>query len=199
MLFRRPPRQPSIEDRARARQAAVSWARTIARDRNILYLDTETTGLDGTAEIIEIAVLDTSGRVLLDTLVRPQGPIPAEARAVHGISDAMVAGAPEWADVYVELSAILHERSVVVYNAEFDLRLVQQMNQRHGINAGHRGWHCAMQQYAGFAGVWHERYGNFRWHRLDQAVAYFGHPSGGHRAAADAAACRLVVEGMAGG
>src|SRR5690606_38154011 len=98
-----------------------------------------------------------------------------------------------------ELAMILSRRHVVVYNAEFDFRMVYQMNHRHGIRSTHDAWHCAMQRYSSFAGAWHERYGNYRWHKLDHAVASIGHPPGGHRATSDAAACRLVVEGMAGG
>ncbi len=43
-----------------------------------MILDTETTGLYD-AEIVELSIIDTAGNVLLDTLVRPTRPIPAEA------------------------------------------------------------------------------------------------------------------------
>jgi len=61
---------------------------------NALILDTETTGLDEHAEIVEIAVIDCTGAVLLDTLVRPAGPIPAEAVEIHGITNEMVVQIP---------------------------------------------------------------------------------------------------------
>ena len=62
---------------------------------NALILDTETTGLGDDAEVVELAVIDCAGAVLLDTLVRPSGPVPAEAAAIHGITDAMAANALE--------------------------------------------------------------------------------------------------------
>lgn len=191
------PYRPSGNDRIRARAEAVAWAQAVAHDPGTVYLDTETTGLDGRAEIIEVAVLDVDGRVLLDTLVRPRSLIPAAARAIHGISDAMVADAPEWSDVHAELAQVLRHRTVIVYNADFDLTMVRQMNRSHGLRVSYDGWECAMRRYSSFAGEWHERYGNYRWHRLDFAVTSFGHQPGGHRARADAFACRLVVEGMA--
>ena len=189
--------QPSNEDRDRARRDAIDWAAQVVGDHSTVYLDTETTGLDRYAEIIEISVLDCRGTVLFDSLVRPLTHIPADAQAIHGISNKMVVGAPAWKDVFPEVLEIVRRRRVVVYNAEFDARMMQQMNSRHQIDQRIGAWQCAMKQYSGFAGIWHERYGNYRFHKLDNALAGFGHPPGGHRALADARACKLVVEGMA--
>jgi len=60
------------------------------------FLDTETTGLwrgDG-AELVEVALMDETGKVWVDTLVKPEKPIPSGATAVHGITDDMVKDAP---------------------------------------------------------------------------------------------------------
>ena len=46
-------------------------------ERELVVFDTETTGLDGGAEIVETSCVNRRGEVLLDTLVRPAGPIPA--------------------------------------------------------------------------------------------------------------------------
>lgn len=188
---------PSDEDRDRARREAITWARQVVGDQSTVYLDTETTGLDERAEIIEISVLDCRGIVLFDSLVRPVFRIPPDAQAIHGISNEMVTNAPDWKDVFPYFLEVVHQRRVVVYNAEFDARIVQQMNGRHRITRRLSTWQCAMKQYSGYAGIWHERYGNYRFHKLDSALAGFGHPPGGHRALADARACKLVVEGMA--
>lgn len=58
-----------------------------------LSLDVETTGLGNNDEVCEITILDAAGATILDTLVRPTQPIPAEATAIHRITDAMVASA----------------------------------------------------------------------------------------------------------
>ena len=58
-------------------------------ERELVVFDTETTGLDGGAEIVEIveiSCVNGRGEVLLDTLVRPAGPIPADATAIHRIT-----------------------------------------------------------------------------------------------------------------
>ena len=81
--------------RAQISRQVCAWL-----DANALILDTETTGLDDDAEVVELAVIDCAGTVLLDTLVRPSGPVPAEAAAIHGITDAMLADAPTWSEIH---------------------------------------------------------------------------------------------------
>lgn len=198
MVTLNPVPAPTAADKARARADAARWAASILANPDVVYLDTETTGLDERAEIVEIAVIDSAGRTLLDTLIRPDGYIPLEVVRIHGITDAMVRDAPRWRDVYHEVLQITRDRTVVVYNAEFDQRLVNQMNRRAGFLRLTDSWQCAMRQYGAYTTVWHERYGNYRFHKLDDALSAFGHRPGGHRACSDAHACRLVVQGMAG-
>src|SRR5690606_37121994 len=62
-------RSPAMADptsRAQIGRQARAWLAA-----NALILDTETTGLDADAEVVELAVIDCAGAVLLDTLVRP--------------------------------------------------------------------------------------------------------------------------------
>lgn len=56
------------------RREAISQQARAWLGANALILDTETTGLEEHAEIVEIAVIDYTGAVLLETLVRPDGP-----------------------------------------------------------------------------------------------------------------------------
>lgn len=142
--------------------AAVLWARGVLGDANAVLLDTETTGLDGDAELVEIGIIDIRGSVLIDQLVRPQSPIPAEVSAIHGINADTVAGAPTWDQVYGDVASILNRASrVVVYNAEFDRRIIRQTNRRYGLpRIEVASWECAMEEY------------EFRWQPLN----------GGHRA-----------------
>lgn len=186
----------------RDREAARAWALEMARQRDVLYLDTETTGLERDAEVVEIAVVDRDGRPLLDTLVRPNKPIPAGTTAFHGIGDAMVADAPGWPEVYFALLDLLNERScpcVVVYNASFDRRVIDYVNRSHGLTPVVVDWHCAMIQYAAFAGEPGRRSGQYRWHSLERASSALGLPRPIHRARGDALACRAVVLAMAAG
>ncbi|HUK64216.1 MAG TPA: 3'-5' exonuclease, partial [Dongiaceae bacterium] len=65
----------------------------------VVVVDTETTGMspaEGHA-LVEVATVVLENGTIGETwssLVRPGRPIPPDASAVHGITDAMVAGAP---------------------------------------------------------------------------------------------------------
>lgn len=63
------------------------WARWALRSRTALILDTETTGLDGAAEVVELSWLTMSGEVVFDSLLRPSQPIALEATAIHQVGD----------------------------------------------------------------------------------------------------------------
>ena len=65
-----------------------------------IYYDTETTGIRPDKErIVEIAAYDPVSGAQFVQLVNPGIPIPAEATAIHGITNEMVAEAPSFADV----------------------------------------------------------------------------------------------------
>jgi DNA polymerase-3 subunit epsilon len=140
-----------------------------------LVLDTETTGIDG--EICQIAIISHSGQTLLDSLVKPSRPIPASATAVHGISNAMVADAPVWADVRLQVAALVANKDVVIYNSGFDTRMLYNSDRAHGIERHQwldlANWWCAMEAFAEVYGEWNDYHGNYRWQRLSTAAAYY--------------------------
>ena len=179
-----------------ARERAIAWAVTLVSDPRTLYLDTETTGLGGTAEVVEIAVVDQNGAIVFETLIRPTGSIPPEVSVIHGIVDADVARAPSWREIHDVLCDLLESRPVIVYNAAFDRRLIGQSCDRHGLPAPIVSWECAMRAYADFYGAAIPGRSGFRMQKLQAAAAAFGARTGGHRAAGDALACRAVVAGM---
>lgn len=81
--------------------------------RPIVFFDLETTGVQITRDrIVEISILKISPDGERETKTRrinPEMPIPAEASAVHGITDADVAGCPTFAQVARSLYAWLEE------------------------------------------------------------------------------------------
>jgi DNA polymerase-3 subunit epsilon len=167
-----------------------------------LYLDTETTGLGSEAEIVEIALLDFQGESLFESLVRPIGPIPPDATAVHGITTTMVAGAPDWRSVWLEVEPLLAGRLVAIYNAEFDLRMMRLAHRRAGLawNLPPDQFTCLMELYAEFRGDWNPIRRSYRWHSLEAARQQCALPlANSHRAAQDAQLARLLLEHMAGG
>jgi DNA polymerase-3 subunit epsilon len=166
-------------------------------DPRVIYLDTETTGFGPRAEIVDIAVVNAAGEVVLESLVQPNRRIPADATAIHGITNADVKNAPAWCELYEDLLRVLAGRRVIVYNVIFDRQMVNQACDRYSLAAPAADWECAMRKYAGFYGNWDAGKRWYRFQKLERAVLAFGAEPGGHRAAADAIACRAVVLGMA--
>lgn len=86
--------------------------------RGFAVLDLETTGVGRQCRIVEIALvrLDPQGRITeeWETLVHPGIPIPNAE--IHGIDDALVAGAPSFAEIAGSLAAKLHEHVLDAHN-----------------------------------------------------------------------------------
>ena len=109
-------------------------------DLSYTVFDTETTGLDPSAgdEIIQLgAVRIVNGRLLrhegFDQLVDPRRTLPAAATAIHGITAAMLAGAPTLAQVLPGFSQFAEDTVLVAHNAAFDMRFLQLKEDATGI------------------------------------------------------------------
>jgi DNA polymerase III epsilon subunit-like protein len=178
-------------------QRAIQASRRYAAEQP-LFLDTETTGTGPRAEIIEVALIDAEGGVLLNTLVRPTRPIPADAAAIHGISNNLVGDAPAWAEVWPELQRLTSGRLVGIYNAEFDVRLLRQTHAAHRLaGAADLRAFCIMLLYAEYRGQ-RGAYGGYRWHKLADAGRYCRLPlPHAHRALDDTLLARAVFYHMA--
>lgn len=102
----------------------------------IVALDVETTGWNPKADaIIELARVDlVDGRVgeSWSSLVKSRGPVPAEVTGVHGITDAMLAGAPEPAAVVGPFREGCGDAVLAIHNAWFDLAFVNRLLRRQG-------------------------------------------------------------------
>jgi DNA polymerase III epsilon subunit family exonuclease len=105
-------------------------------DRELAALDFETTGLSAERgdRVVEVAVVrgraDGPVRVWT-TLVNPERPVGATA--VHGITDAMVAGAPTFARALPKLMAALEGAVLVAHNARFDVSFLKMECERVGV------------------------------------------------------------------
>jgi len=181
-------------DRRKLQATARDWL-----SRRPLYLDTETTGLGPSDEIVEIAVLEHDGSTLANLRVRPLRPIPPEATRVHGITDADVIASPSFAGFAPALARALNNRTLVIYNAAYDLRLLAQTARRHACRNPATSAHCAMQLYAAWHGDWNPTHNDYRWQKLATAAAQMGltidEPL--HSAQADAALTRRLLLAIA--
>ena len=149
-----------------------------------VILDTETTGLDEYAEAVSIGIIDPAGNVLVDALVQPTQMIPAKATAIHGISNEMVKNARSFRDTIPMIHAATAEKTIVVYNAPYDKRILTQSfdpyicDHRFGdnelemmINIDRSEWLDVMAPYAEYHGDYNDYYDSYRWQKLTMAAA----------------------------
>jgi DNA polymerase-3 subunit epsilon len=181
-----------------SRTAAILKSRELLL-LNPIYLDTETTGLKSSDEIIEISIVNDAGEVIYESLIRPTQLISPEAMAVHGISNQEVQNAPPWYVIWPTLRTHLFGREIGIYNAEFDLRMMQQSHARH-----HLPWKenlksfDIMQLYARYKGEWDSFRKSYRYQSLDKAgkECKINIPNA-HRAATDSLLARALLHFMA--
>ena len=78
---------------------------------DILILDTETTGFSGSAEIIEIVMMDTTGLVHLSELSMPVDGIPKATSDVHGltIDELLWQNAVDWPAIHDLVASVLDD------------------------------------------------------------------------------------------
>lgn len=174
------------------REWVMDWARALLRRTDWVILDTETTGTSRRDEIVQIAILSCDGTVLLDTLVKPTQRIPIDATAIHGITDEDVLMAPSFPEVYKEVQSVLQGKTIVIYNAQFDIRLIQQSLAKYNLRSmaldvDHVK--CAMLMYSAWVGE-HWPYGGYKWQKLE---------FGDHTALGDCRATLELIKKMAEG
>jgi len=97
--------------------------------REIVF-DTETTGLDPRTgdRLVEIGCIEMVNRVPTGAVYHayfcPERTMPAEAEAVHGLSDAFLSDKPKFADKVAELIEFIGDAPLVAHNAGFDFNFL---------------------------------------------------------------------------
>ncbi len=98
----------------------------------LVFLDTETTGLDPRLghRIIEVAAVEAIGRELtgnqLHSYLDPEREVDPGAMAVHGISWDDLRGKPKFATISDELLNFMSGARVIIHNATFDVSFIDQ-------------------------------------------------------------------------
>jgi DNA polymerase-3 subunit epsilon len=120
-------------------QLATALAEHLTLTRPLVCVDLEATGLwPGQDRIVQIATAKVFPDGAVSTwasLVNPEQPIPAETTAIHGITDAMAADAPTFAQLAPTIEPILAGSDLTGYNVErFDRRLLVAEFRRAKLN-----------------------------------------------------------------
>ena len=156
-------------------------------DRNIVVLDTETTGFSlNHDELTQIAAARLEKGEIVDwfiTFVNPGKPIPEDVAHLTDIHDEDVADAPTPEEALAQLVAFVGDAKVVAHNAEFD----RNFTTKHPA-----GYPLLENTWLDSLDMARIALPRMRSHRLIDLVKAFGAPLSTHRADDDVAAtCAL--------
>jgi DNA polymerase-3 subunit epsilon len=109
-----------------------------------VVLDTETTGMDPHKgdKIVEIGCVELMNHIptgrTLQLYINPEREVPAEATAVHGITNEFLKDKPIFSQVYCDLLEFIDGAKLIIHNAEFDMKFLNAEL----ANVGHKaiGW-----------------------------------------------------------
>ena len=98
---------------------------TVSSDEEcrILYLDTETTGVDTETAFAR----DPRKDIIIQELILPPEPVPPEASAIHHITNDMLAGKPPLEDISEKLRDIVSKADYIsAHNLPYDLAILKR-------------------------------------------------------------------------
>jgi DNA polymerase-3 subunit epsilon len=95
-----------------------------------IVLDTETTGMEPSEghRIIEIGCVELVNHIPTGNhyhiYINPLRDVPAEAVAVHGLTEKFLFDKPEFSEIYADFLAYIGTSQLVIHNAEFDMKFI---------------------------------------------------------------------------
>lgn len=197
------PKRTSHEVACALQEEHLTSILNAVRSGDYVVLDTETTGVGSDDEIVEIAIVDASGVILMNTLVSPAGYKSDLGTRWHGISAGSIETAPMWRELHAQFEDKIEGRVVIAYNANFDMRLIKQSYAAAfpaiGASLVFRNeWLCAMEAFASVYGEFKDGRDGYKWKKLSEAMAYYSLvQSGEHRALSDALSTLALIKAMA--
>ena len=113
----------------------VVLATRMLKELSFVVVDVEATGVraidgDRITEVAAVLVRNGEAKVVFDSLVNPQRPIPMPISTLTGISWDMVRNAPRFGDIAHQLAGVLEGHVFVAHNATFDWRFISHEMQR---------------------------------------------------------------------
>lgn len=153
----------------------------------ILVLDTETTGVDSQAEVLQFSAIWADGREAMNIYIKPAHTLEwPRAMAVNHISPQDVATCPKMSEVKKSIETLLNEsRAIVGYNLPFDLEMLRH----NGIKLPSEQnveYIDLMRPFAEVYGEYSLVYDDYKWQKLITCAEYYGYQGDGwHDSLAD--------------
>ena len=164
-----------------AAERAQGEARSLLGRADVLIAASKKTSFQPSAEVIEIAMIDTTGRVRLDRVMLPTGAVTREATAAHGIDrdELQRLNAPHYHEVHDEIAAVLSTAKVVLaYDAPLERRGLYRTAASHELALPEVDWRCVRISYGEYSAVPDRKEGGMRRWTLSQAARREGIPVG---------------------
>jgi DNA polymerase III epsilon subunit family exonuclease len=162
---------------------------TYLKQNTFVVFDLETTGLNHEdCQIVEIgAVKIEQGKITqkFSTFVDPEADIPLDATAIHGITNAMVMGAPKVDVALADFYKFCENSVIIAYNIDFDYKFINYYGRKNGFLFDHEqldALHLAKKYIKGLK--------NYKLKTVAESLAV--NLSNAHRAYFDAAATAEV-------
>jgi exonuclease len=143
---------------------------TLAVIDKIWVMDTETSGLSKTSEIVDICFIDNlTGKSVLSTLLRPDD-IPAfvksKAAGINKISARELESAPTFLEMHAHITQLLEERPIATYNADYDSKMLERTYYKYDITCPRITAICLMKLISAYLNI-------SDWLSLDEAITLF--------------------------
>ena len=144
------------------------------KEKEIVFLDTETTGLNVFKEdVMELAIISLKNKgkksYLFNKLLKPKVKCSSGAFNCHHITNEMVANEKHLINYYDELKEILKDKLVVIYNSDYDKSLINSICERYGKEPLINDTYCLMEYYAVLNGDYNEYHQSYSWVKLTTA------------------------------
>jgi DNA polymerase-3 subunit epsilon len=95
-----------------------------------IILDTETTGMEPSEghKLVEIGCVELVNQVptgrTYHQYINPERDVPAEAVAVHGLTEDLLKDKPVFSQIYTEFLEFIGDGQLVIHNAAFDMKFI---------------------------------------------------------------------------
>lgn len=151
----------------------------------IICFDTETTGLDGKAEILQLSIMNAAEEVLFNEYIKPKHHLSwPQAEEIHHISPKMVADKESIDAYYDRILDILNDAQYYIgYNILYDIRMLKQAGiPMSPFHREHVQVIDVMQHFAPIYGEPNPRRGGFKWQNLSTCARYYQYDWGDDKA-----------------
>lgn len=175
----------------------IEEIRKIPLDK-ILVLDTETTGVDSHAEVLQFSALWADGTEAMNIYIKPSHTLEwPRAMSVNHISPEDVADCQEMSEVKERIETLLgRAKAIVGYNLPFDLEMLRH----NGIELPSERdveFIDLMVPFAKVFGEWSDYFDDYKWQKLITCAEYYGYQGDGwHDSLADTKATLHCLKAM---